>query len=451
MSRRLVLVAPPVYHARTWWRGRSGTKAHLYSLAGFVRDLCDVEIVELDLDSLGHGDEALAGLDRHIGPDVALVGISSWTSLHYQGTVAVARRIRALAPELPIVIGGHHATSLPSDFSGICDWVVVGDGEHPLRKLCETWPARPPQTEVLRGTSFVPPDPSYIDWPRYPSDGRALWVTLTRGCPFQCSFCVEPERGPAKLGGYTVEAALALMERLAQTHAGSVICFTDPLFAADRRWAEAFLAGLAERRLPLMFWAETRADLMTPPMLERFLSCDFKVDFGLETGSATMVDRMRKAQNAAAYLRRSREMLAHANELGLHHDIYLLFNAPGETPETAAETRAFVESLDGGTVASWVSSGTFFILPGTESYRRMEELRATWGTEIRHPGWWREAGDAWMLATDVLPSHAWRGREGELRDYMTWQNDLNVKWFQRYRPSVYEFRRRFFVGDQAER
>ena len=41
MSRRLVLVAPPVLHAKTWWRGRSGTKAHLYSLAGFVRDLCD--------------------------------------------------------------------------------------------------------------------------------------------------------------------------------------------------------------------------------------------------------------------------------------------------------------------------------------------------------------------------------------------------------------------------
>jgi radical SAM superfamily enzyme YgiQ (UPF0313 family) len=447
--RRLVLVAPPVYYARTWWRGRSGTKAHLYSLAGFVRDLCDVEIVELDLDSLGHGDEALATLDRHIGPDVGLVGISCWTSLHYPGTIAAARRIRALAPTVPIVVGGHHATSLPSDFTDedACDWVVVGDGEHPLRKLCQAWPARPPRTAVLRGTPFVPPDPRHIDWAHYPSDGRALWVTLTRGCPFQCSFCVEPERGPAKLAGYSVADALALMERLAQTHAGSVICFTDPLFAADRRWAEPFLAGLAERRLPLMFWAETRADLMTPPMLERFLRCDFKVDFGLETGSATMVERMRKAQNPAAYLRRSREMLAHANAMDLHHDIYLLFNAPGETPETAAETRAFVESLDAGPVASWVSSGTFFILPGTESYRRMDELRAIWGTEIRHPRWWHEAGDAYALATDVLPSHEWRGREGELRGYLSWQNDLNMKWFRRYRPEIYEFRRRFFVGD----
>jgi radical SAM superfamily enzyme YgiQ (UPF0313 family) len=196
-----------------------------------------------------------------------------------------------------------------------------------------------------------------------------------------------------------------------------------------------------------MFWAETRADLMTTPLLELFRKCDFKVDFGLETGSATMVERTRKAHNPAAYLQRSREMLAQASRMGLHHDIYLLFNAPGETPETAAETRTFVESLDGSEVASWVSSGTFFILPGTESYRRMEELRGMWGTEIRHPGWWREEGDAYALATDVLPSREWAGREGELRSYLTWQHDLNAKWFRRYRPEVHEFRRRFFGGD----
>jgi anaerobic magnesium-protoporphyrin IX monomethyl ester cyclase len=379
---------------------------------------------------------------------VGLVGISCWTSLHYWGAVAVARRVRELAPSLPIVIGGHHPTGLPTDFTdaSLCDWVVVGDGEHPLRKLCETWPARPPATEILLGTAFAPPDPGrHIDWVSYPRDGRAVWVTLTRGCPFQCSFCVEPERGPARLVGYTVADALLLMEKLAQTHTNTVICFTDPLFAANRSWAEEFLVGLEARQLPLMFWAETRADLMTPAMLERLLRCNFKVDFGLETGSLTMVERMRKAQNPEAYLRRSREMLLQANRMHLHHDVYLLFNAPGETPDTAAETRAFVESLDAGNVACWVSSGTFFILPGTESYRRMEELRARWGTEIRHPRWWREEGDAHAMATDVLPSDAWRGREGELRSYQQWQNDLNMKWFKRYRPEIYQFRMRFFA------
>jgi hypothetical protein len=76
----------------------------------------------------------------------------------------------------------------------------------------------------------------------------------------------------------------------------------------------------------------------------------------------------------------------------------------------------------------------------------MDELHARWGTEVRHPRWWREEGDAYALATDVLPSHAWRGREGELSDYLQWQNDLNEKWFRRYRPEVRAFRERFFAG-----
>ena len=111
---------------------------------------------------------------------------------------------------------------------------------------------------------------------------------------------------------------------------------------------------------------------------------------------------------------------------------------PPQPPESFGVT-------DPGDIACWVSSGTFFILPGTEAYRRMEELHARWGTEIRHPGWWREVGDAHVLATDVLPSSGWRGREGELRDYQRWQNDLNVKWFHRYRREVHDFRGRFFA------
>ena len=50
MSRSTVLlVAPPVLYAATWWSARVASKPHLHSLAGFVRDLADVRILELDL------------------------------------------------------------------------------------------------------------------------------------------------------------------------------------------------------------------------------------------------------------------------------------------------------------------------------------------------------------------------------------------------------------------
>jgi len=194
-----------------------------------------------------------------------------------------------------------------------------------------------------------------------------------------------------------------------------------------------------------MFWCETRADLMTPALLEKLHACRFKVDFGLDTGSELMAQRMVKSPSPSAYLRKAREMIKHANAIDLFHDTYVLFNFPGETPETARETMEFVESLGAeGPVSGWVSSQIFFILPGTETYARMDQYLELYGTQIRNPGWWRQQSDHNALATDVLPSRAWPGREGELRDFKQWQDRVNVSRAKRRTPRLASFMKSFY-------
>lgn len=450
-ARTLLLISPPVLHGGAWWQSRIGSRPHLYSLSGYVRDLLDVRIVELDPPgSTATLAERLAELDDHLGADTVLVGISCWTSMHYLGSVEVARHVRALAPDVPIVVGGHHPTAVPDDFEGEVDWVVVGDGEHVLRDLCETLPKRPPATEVVHGPNFDMSDPRHIDWDNYAwhGDDRVLWIALSRGCPFLCQFCMEPERGK-RWSAYSVEDALTVLEGLARTHAPRIVCFTDPIFGKNRRWAHEFLTKLEQRRLPMMFWAETRADLMSPDLLDLFRACDFKVDFGLESGSPEMVRRMVKSRNPEAYLARARETFDHVNRIGLHHDIGLLFNYPGETPETVRETYQYVESLaqTSSPLAGWVSTNSYFVLPGTPIYHQLDRLEATLGAEFRHRTWWRERADHHRLATDVLPSPAWTGREADLRDFHQWQFRVNSTWVYRYAPETLMFRQRFFVGD----
>jgi radical SAM superfamily enzyme YgiQ (UPF0313 family) len=450
----LLLVSPPVLYAPTWWSSRVASKPHLHSLAGFVRDLAETRLVELDLQTRAPDEDVGRFLER-LGAElplegVDLVGISCWTSLHYLGAVAVARQIRALRPDLPIVVGGHHPTAMPEDFVNderLFDFVVRGDGEHVLRALCEQRRPRPARAEVVRATPYLMSDPTRIDWDHYPwhdQEKGVLWLCLSRGCPFKCTYCAEPQRGTG-WDHYSVKDALQILERLSRTHQPKVICFSDPLFGARRQWTEAFLDGIAALQLPNMFWCETRADLMTPALLEKFRACRFKVDFGLDTGSETMATRMVKSPSPATYLRKAREIIGHCNSLELFHDTYVLFNFPGETPETTRETMDFVESLaKDGPVSGWVSSQSFFILPGTESYHRMDEYRAAWGTEIRHPTWWREEEDHNALATDVLPSHAYRGRESELRDFKKWQDALNAARYVRFQPGVSAFMKTFY-------
>jgi radical SAM superfamily enzyme YgiQ (UPF0313 family) len=323
--------------------------------------------------------------------------------------------------------------------------VVRGDGEAPLRQLCAERPKRSARMQVLEGGVFDQSDPAHIDWDRYGRPGGALWVGLSRGCPFQCRFCVEPQRGVVS-SRYSVEDALGIVERLVRARAPQAIAFSDPLFGVSRRWTEAFLDGLERRQLPLMFWAETRADLMTPELLERFKRCRFKLDFGLDAASVTMVERMEKSPDAARYLARSRELLRHANAIGLPHGIYLIFNFPGETPATSRQARAFIDDIahDAGDTSGLLSAQTFFILPGTNAYSHMRENATAYGTRIRHPRWWAKAGDQYELATDVLPSRAWRGREDQLRGFEGWNQRVNAAWAARYPADVRDFCEAFY-------
>jgi radical SAM superfamily enzyme YgiQ (UPF0313 family) len=456
MTRRTVLlVAPPVLCAKTWWGNRIANKPHLASLSGYVRDLAEVRILELDTTSGDDSAALLRVLDDHLDRSVGLVGISCWTSLHYLGALAVARRVRDLAPDVPIVIGGHHPTARPGDFSGdVCDWVVRGDGEHVMRDLCAEWPRRPHAMEVIAGRHFDQSNPDDIDWERYGRPGvrdRALWIGASRGCAFQCRFCVEPERGAA-YSRYGVDDTLAILERLVSSHEPSIIAFSDPLFGAHRPWTEAFLAGLASRSLPLMFWAETRADLMTPRLLDAFKRCGFMLDFGLDTASAAMIGRMKKSASPARYLSTCTEILEHADAIGLPHGVYLIFNYPGETPDTTRETQRYVDSLRSAThgASGWLSAQTFFILPGTDAFNRMAEDAACFGTEIRHPHWWKATGDQYAMATDVLPSADWIGREDELRAFIPWNHGVNARWTSRYPADVESFMHAFYAGSPAQ-
>jgi radical SAM superfamily enzyme YgiQ (UPF0313 family) len=441
VSMRVLLVSPRVLHAPTWWCGGVASKPHLHSLAGFVRDVADVSILELDT-NVGTPNDATLPIE-----DVDLVGISCWTSLHYLGALQLIRRIRAERPELPIVVGGHHPTAVPQDFDGEVDFVVRGDGEEVLRRLCETKPRRPGRTEIVQAAPYQMSDPSRIDWTRYPWHDQAkgvVWLCLSRGCPFKCAYCAEPQRG-SSWPHYSVKDALAILESLEKTHQPKVICFSDPLFGASRPWTEALLEGIAARQLSSMFWCETRADLMSPSLLERFRACRFKVDFGLDTGSETMARYMVKSPAPSAYLRKARDAIRQANSIELFHDTYVLFNFPGETPDTTRETMEFVETLSGdGPASGWVSSQSFFILPGTDTFRRLEEFRERFGTEIRHPDWWRQEKDHNLLATDVLPSHAWRGREHELMDFKKWQDTLNLQRAKRHSAGTAAFMKAFY-------
>jgi radical SAM superfamily enzyme YgiQ (UPF0313 family) len=86
----------------------------------------------------------------------ALVGIVAMHALETDEVVALAQRVRALSPDVPIFVGGHTAAAYPEpSLVPQTTAVVVDDGERALPRVCDALEGGEPLTTVpglaLRG------------------------------------------------------------------------------------------------------------------------------------------------------------------------------------------------------------------------------------------------------------------------------------------------------------
>jgi len=154
-------------------------------------------------------------LDRQLRlarPD--LIGIAAMHALETDEVLALATRLRALAPGVPIVIGGHTAAAYPGPFLSGAAAVVVDDGERAMPRIAEALERGQSLRDVpgllvadrSLGTVATEGDPEVFSLDEVPLPDRhevnrwrhqyaclahrpAWLIETARGCPFRCSFC----------------------------------------------------------------------------------------------------------------------------------------------------------------------------------------------------------------------------------------------------------------------
>ncbi len=150
---------------------------------------------------------------RVAGP--GLVGIAAMHALETDEVLALARRVRALAPGVPIVVGGHTAAAYPVPFlDGCVDAVVLDDGERAVPRIADALARGGRSVTCPVSRSAIGPakwSPTAVDVETFVLDDvplparrhvapwrrqyaclahRPTWLIETaRGCPFRCSFC----------------------------------------------------------------------------------------------------------------------------------------------------------------------------------------------------------------------------------------------------------------------
>ncbi len=378
----------------------------------------EVDVVDLDLErALGPVD--LSAIVAR-GP-YDLIGISCYSSYDYLKVMEIGATIRKLAPRAWLTTGGYHPSARPDDFTrpgSPFDFVVVSDGELPMARLVSALiTGRRPLQPVLGPESV--PDPNELDpldWnllDRYRGVARKVAsqaeIYLSRGCPFDCAFCMERAKRDVSWRPIEAERAIEELHRLDRFLDLSrwTVFLADALFGMKKSWRRTFLEGLARRPIRARkIWLLVRIDLLDREDFELFAKANVGPGFGLESGDQEQLERIRKSGRLDHYLDQMERIAGWAHELHVPFGANVIVGHPGETEASLRRSAAYLSKLflgDPRGTMGFLSVDPFRLYPGSP----IDEERAVWeantGMRVHRYPWW-EDGDQDFLSEWVDPS-----------------------------------------------
>lgn len=379
-----------------------------------------------------------------------VLGLSCWTSMSYRATLTVAGIFRELYPDKLIVVGGYHPTALPDEFrtpEQLFDYVVCGEGEQAFENIVDEYTAsgRPSQTTTVSGATTDSRSTWACDWRlaeeftrrHFPDGLSKLYIYLSRGCPFDCSFCMESLK-ERRWRAVEPREAIELLAEGVDKFRPRIVGIADACFGLRPAWRKEFLKLLADSRPSYQIIFETRTEYMDEDDIEILADLDVEVQFGIESGSGDILRLMRKAKQPAKYLERFRRISRGLTKHHVLHRANIIFNHPGETEQTLAETFSFIDGMleIPQSYLMWICRA-YMHYPGCELHRNQRYYEETFGSRFFQPEWWREDCDQYLASLDSIPSSDLTGERRELWGRMLTEREEKFRCGLADRPFRY--------------
>lgn len=406
-SRRIIMIYPQ--------QGFSGNYVKhmplslLYASTEVVKAGYDVQI----LDTRVHADWQ-GRLKAMLRAEPTLcVGISVMSGRPITNAINIGRYVKSIAPELPVIWGGPHATFYPEGIltdEWSCDYVVSGYASKTFAMLVDCL-SRGHAPELVPGISWRqdggircnPAEDSkfeYIDYRDIPyhllgdispygqmdQDRRIFSMYSALGCPYKCSFCSSPAQYASIEGKKWVplDASTVVdhIQYVVETYGANYIYFIDDDSFPKLDHVQSILDEISRRKLPVKLGFRgariNEIKKMSDNFLTRLANAGTDIlHIGAESGSDRILQLIRKDCTAQDIIEVNRKLARHP-EISAGYNF--LMGAPTETIEDLKKTRDLMMQLvkDHPNCVIFPPN-KFRPLPGTELYKLAEEQ---WGYEM---------------------------------------------------------------------
>jgi radical SAM superfamily enzyme YgiQ (UPF0313 family) len=332
--------------------------------------------------------------------DTVCVGISIVTGPMIVEAIEVARAVKAARPDVPVVLGGWHPSTLAEQSlaAPYIDIVVRGQGEVTFGEILDRLLSRSTLEGVL-GCSYRSPDGKIIHNParrtvnisELPPKAyhlvdiepyarlcgrRWIYYTSSHGCPYDCSFCSNASLYGRAWNALPAERVVQELVDVVTRFRLTFVSIVDDNFLVDRQRGIDIATGLIESGLQFDWAVQTTANFLLRSSDEEILLMRraglSRVFIGAESGSDDVLRSVNKVRFQGT--RVLHEVAEKCYRAGITCTFSLIFALPDETVADRRQTLAMIRAIKSQYPTTEFHSNIYTPYPGAPNFRHAVQM-----------------------------------------------------------------------------
>lgn len=355
MKKRVLLINPPYPVAE----GPSPSFG-LMSLAAYLLEN-GYEVIIEDYIVNPYSEARAKKTVSNFAPHV--IGATAVT-MNVHAALEILKTYRRFSPAAAIMMGGPHVTfdaqAILAD-NDFVDFVVRGEGELTCLALIQNLENKKafgdiaglsfkkegavvhnPKRGFIQDIDVLPyPARQLVQLSKYKALGLSVSLLTSRGCPFECIFCVGSKMVGRKVRYFDTKRVVDEFEMLSEM-GFKQINIVDDLFTSNKKRCIAICEEIMRRGIKHPWTAFARVDTVSEDLLAvmKAAGCTM-LCFGVESGVQEILNKIKKKTT----LEKIEKAVRICKQAGIEPMASYIMGLPGETKKTIQQTQDFAAGL----------------------------------------------------------------------------------------------------------